>query len=131
MTPFKRWLRNTLERALRRFYEGPEAPPRLREMVLVFAECHPHATRAEWVEFVVEHAAECYRSGYMRGLEWVERDLERRVPSGQPEALMDEVDPEWRWAPEVMLHDPQRVVEEEPPPEHVAIKDQLDRLFRR
>ena len=96
-----RWLRRFLEKRLANYYEGPDAPERLAEMVVWFANANPHATRAEWVEFAALHAAECYRSGYVRGYEYSERDPV--VREFQPEEVADALYPDWRWAPEIRL----------------------------
>ena len=83
------------------YYEGVEPPARLGEMVIEFANTHPHATRAEWAAFAMGHSEECYRSGYVRGRESAERDYE--VPSVSPEEVADELDPDWRWSPGIVL----------------------------
>lgn len=96
MTPLVRWLRDVRDRYLGRFYEGPEPPERLGQIVLAFAAAHPRATRAEWMAFAEAHAQEAYRSGYVRGYEWTQRDLHAR-PDVPPEVIADEADPDWRW----------------------------------
>lgn len=73
MTPFQRFLRNLVERVRKRYYEGPEPPPRLAQEVRVFAALHPQATADEWREFAALHASIAYRDGFTRGLEWNER----------------------------------------------------------
>lgn len=88
MTPLARAARNLVERVKGRFYEGPTPPTRLRDMAAAFANAHPRATRAEWLEFAARHAEEAYRSGHTRGVEWAERDLERRDPATDPERRM-------------------------------------------
>ena len=101
MTPFQRLARGIVERAAGSFYEGPEPPERLGEIVVAFANEHPHATRAEWVAFVIAHGGECYRSGYVRGFERAERDY--RDPEISPEDTADSLDPDWRWQPGIEL----------------------------
>lgn len=103
MTPFKRLSGRILERLRGVYHEGFEAPERLGEMVVAFANEYPHATRADWVRFASDHAAECYRSGYTRGYERVERDFENAMPNNRPEDIADELDPDWRWSPEIVL----------------------------
>ena len=98
-TPLMRWVRKTAERLFGKYYEGPDPPERLRALVLDFAERHPRATRAEWVEFAASHAEECYRSGYVRGYEYTERAEERWMPDVDPEEVADAHDPNWRWTP--------------------------------
>jgi len=77
--------------------EGPEPPARLREMVLLFAEAHPRATRREWADFAARHAGECYRTGYARGFEASVRDDDQKPwLADMPERVADQVDPGWR-----------------------------------
>lgn len=97
MTPFVRLLGRTLERLLGTWQEGPEPPGRLDEVVLLFANARPDATRREWAHFAAGHAAEAYRQGYVRGFERGERD-----PAAQPwrvtppEQVADQAFPGWR-----------------------------------
>ena len=72
-------------------------------MVVAFANDNPSATRREWVEFCQHHAGECYRSGYARGNERAERDFWGSMPSVRPEDVADELDPDWRWCPDIRL----------------------------
>jgi hypothetical protein len=90
-------VRRLLERAAGAIDDGPEPPDRLAEMVVAFANDNPHATRAEWVAFSAQHAAECWRSGYRRGFENVE------LPEQDPDRVADELDPNWRWSPDIRL----------------------------
>lgn len=110
MTPFTKWVRNAIESWIGTRYEGPQPPKRLEQQVLSFAEFYPKATRAEWVEFATRFAEECYRIGYTRGVEWAERDGEEGT---DPEALMDEIDPDWRSSDPVKLTNPDGVPPEE------------------
>jgi len=105
VTALSRWLRRSVERALNRYDEGPDAPSRLMDMVVDFANDNPHATRAEWTAFAGAHAAECYRAGWTRGAEYVERVPELWRPDVPPEAMADALDPDWRNSPSV-LDDP-------------------------
>lgn len=68
------------ERLAHRYYEGPEPPERLTEHVLAFAAAHPTATRGDWIAFASAFARSSYRAGYVRGVEWVERDLDKLSP---------------------------------------------------
>lgn len=88
------WIRRWADRVTDRYYEGPQPPARLAQMVVEFANQHPNATRAEWVRFACGHARECYRSGWTRGEEHAERDPTEL--SGIPEQLADALDPSWR-----------------------------------
>lgn len=97
MTRFGRLLRNLVERWTSRYYEGPEPPHRLAQAVQAFVFFHPHATVAEWVKFTTEFGENCYRSGYVRGLEWAARDLDRRDPVTDPERLLDRRRHDWSW----------------------------------
>jgi hypothetical protein len=90
-------VRRLLERAAGALDDGPEAPARLGEMVIAYANSAPHATRAEWIAYAMAHSAECYRSGYRRGREEAER------PELDPDRVADELDPDWRWSPDIRL----------------------------
>ena len=79
-----RWLARVAERLARRYYEGPEPPPRLALQVQSFMVLHPRATSLEWARFAVGHGDECYRSGFVRGLERSVRDLAVRSVGGPP-----------------------------------------------
>lgn len=94
MTPVGRFLRRVAEKYLGRFYEGPEAPDRLRVMITAFANDFPKATRSQWVEFAVVIAEEAYRTGWTRGFEHVERQFDWK-PGIPPEVLADQIDPRW------------------------------------
>jgi hypothetical protein len=94
VTPAERALRNLWERLTRRFYEGPEAPARLEDVVREFDHRYPRATRAEWAEFAIRMSRGCYRDGWVRGYEWAERDPGQPDPS--PEELADQYEPGWR-----------------------------------
>ena len=100
MTRFVALLHRAVERWLGRHYEGPEPPRRLAEIVRHFARLRPRAMQREWIEFAAEHARECYRTGYLRGLEWAERDLDRREPTVDPEDLVRALDPGGTWLDE-------------------------------
>ena len=115
MTPFGKLARGLLERLAGTFYEGPTPPARLGEMVVAFANENPNATRRQWIEVATEHARECYRSGFVRGTEWAERDFKSRMPSVRPEEIMDFRDPDWRWRPGIVLGgDTDSVPEDDP-----------------
>lgn len=102
MTPLLKFFRDAAQKALGKFYEGPEPPRRLGELVLAFAEAHPKATRGEWARFAQLHAEEAYRQGYVRGYEYVERE-EGFFEGKRPEELADQLDPDWRWRPGITL----------------------------
>ena len=99
MTILSRWIATRAEKYLERYYEGPEPPVRLADIVIEFANLYPTATRAQWVRFVTEHAREAYRSGYQRGYEYVERDPDFFSKDMPPEMIADLHDPDWRWRP--------------------------------
>jgi hypothetical protein len=103
MTALVRWLRKTRDKWLGRWDEGPESPARLRELARAFAVAHPHATRDDWARFAADHACEAYRVGYMRGLEWAEREPDRWRPHITPEEYADLDDPSWRLSQAVDL----------------------------
>jgi hypothetical protein len=126
MTPLKRWLKRTAEKLLARYDEGPEAPARLTQMVVDFADHNPRATRGEWAEFAAAHAAECYRTGWVRGAEYIERVPEVWRPDVPPEEVADSLDPEWRHSPPVIL-DPRGIPPEEPEPDGMVMGRNLRR----
>lgn len=105
MTPVGRWFRNVRERIFGSFFDGPEPPERLSQMVIAFAQTNPQATRFDWARFAIDHARECYRAGYTRGVEYIERDPDERVLLAQlaPEALASAIDPDWQWSPELTM----------------------------
>lgn len=103
MTPFVRLAKRAVERLFGVWSEGPEPPDRLREMVLMFANDHPRATRRQWLEFAAAHAQECYRTGYQRGYESSERDPEAQPWRRQdPEELAEQHLPGWQHAPSIL-----------------------------
>lgn len=110
MTPLVKWLRNRAEKWLGQHYEGPRAPDRLREEAIAFANMHPLATRAEWTEFAGRFAGQCYEAGYLRGLEWAERDPDAFDASLPPDMIADQMDPDWRWRPAIELEMPEETV---------------------
>lgn len=106
----RKWLRQRFEKWAGTFYDGPRPPEdRLREQVVLFANMYPNATRAVWVEFATGLAEEVWRSAYLQGVEWAEREDMGLLPD--PERIMDEIDPEWRDSPSA-LEDPDRIVPE-------------------
>lgn len=126
----KAWLRTKFEKAVGEYYEGEEPPARIGQQVIVFANMHPHATRAEWTEFAAEFARECYRAGYLRGVEWVERDGAPEEGTPTPEAIANEIDPDWIWRRAVVLENGEHVVHDLRP-EHEQIEEQLQFLERK
>jgi hypothetical protein len=70
---FKKLLRRSAEKVAERFYEGPDAPPRLFDEVEIFEKLHPGATAEQWRSFVSRAIGNAYRDGYMRGFEHRER----------------------------------------------------------
>jgi hypothetical protein len=125
MTRLGRWIRNFIEWFLRRYYEGPDAPPRLAQNVTAFAALHPHATVAEWMEFSSRFANECYRTGYVRGLEWAERDLDRRDPVDDPEVLLDKRDNDWSWVNMAPNDEEMRRIVSSNPYDHLSPEERL------
>lgn len=73
MTAFGRFIRDSIDRLQRRYYEGPEPPPRLLQEVRLFAATHRDATVDDWKEFATRFAENAYRDGFTRGQEWAHR----------------------------------------------------------
>ncbi len=94
MTPFLKFIHRMSDKWFGKWYEGPEPPARMGEMLLAWAEANPRATREEWLEVASRASAESYRSGYVRGYEHAERVP--TTPSPTPDEVADAVDPGWR-----------------------------------
>jgi hypothetical protein len=103
MTIFSRFFRRAIEKTAAIYYEGPEPPLRLGDYVEEFARRNPYATRGEWINFTKQQCAESYRSGWMRGYEYVERDEDEEIKKADPESIADALDPDWRWSDPVVL----------------------------
>ncbi len=117
MTKLVQFLKRTWEKYIGTWYEGPDAPSRLLDLSVDFANRHPLATRMEWVMFATEHAAEAYRQGWLRGYEYVERDRDwhRFVGDADPDSFADTLYPDWRQSAPVELQAPYaRVLPQEP-----------------
>ncbi len=128
MTPFLAWVKKTAEKLFGRWNEGPDPPPRLRQMVLHFAHHHPRATRAEWTEFAAGLAEEAWRSAWVRGFEHVERSPDWR-PDVPPEVLADWIDGDqnrtWIEDP-IHLEGPTVVVSQDAEPETDLLRRQMN-----
>lgn len=83
MTSLRKKVRDLVERAIGKYYEGPSVPVRLREQARLFAHAHPLATPEEWEEFAVSLADVAYRDGYVRGFEWSERSEDKPTEDEQ------------------------------------------------
>jgi hypothetical protein len=128
----KFWLLERLERGLGRYEEAQRPPDRLREAVVSFANEHPKATRGEWIDFAARFAEESYGSGYIRGVEWAERDPEAFDPTTgfTPEELADQFDPTWRerpWRPD-LAEGTERDAVPEVRTEDDILRDQIARM---
>lgn len=128
MTRFTKFLRDLGERFFGKFYEGPDAPERLREMVVAFSNSHPTASRVEWVEFAATLAEEAYKTGYVRGFEYTERTYDWR-PDLPPEVLADMLDPGWKTGRGILLKEAGAFVPEEPPTEEEVLRGQAEEVF--
>lgn len=113
MTFFTRWLRRLYDKLRGRFYEGPKAPERLNDQVLLFSMMYPNATRLEWTIFCQRLAAQSYQSGWIRGYEWAERELDTK-PEFHPDRLADALGNDWRHAQPLSLHNPHEPVTDVP-----------------
>jgi hypothetical protein len=96
VTRLGRWLLHIVERVIGRYYEGPTPPRHVREEVRLFRVVHPHATADQWEEFAAMMAENCYRSGFVRGYEWQERDWPG--PEVEPEQLAEATAHDWSLA---------------------------------
>jgi len=95
MVPLKQFIRNVMQRLGGTFYEGPDAPQRIADAVRHFASHKVYVSHDEWLYFATLHAQECYKTGYIRGLEWAERDLDRRDPTTDPDVLLANAEHNW------------------------------------
>jgi hypothetical protein len=128
MTPLLKFIRDAWQKFTSRYYEGPEPPSRFGEIAALFANDHPDATRLDWTMFASEHARCAYREGFLRGMEYSERDLEelRALKDLDPETLADALDPNWRTNDPVQLNEPEERI-----PERVGTEaEEVERLLR-
>lgn len=106
----RQWLSRRRQKREGQFFEGPAPPRRVRDQVIAFANAFPGATRLQWVEAMVDLCEGFWIDGWARGHEWAER-AERK--SGiTPEAIADQIDPEWRERPAVELARPGDLVQD-------------------
>lgn len=99
MTPLARLVRKAAQKVAGVWYEGPKPPQRISKLVLDFAHLHPEATRREWVVFAAKLGQQCYRDGFTRGFENVERDPDPSYLELPPELVADAHDEQWRARP--------------------------------
>lgn len=100
----KAWLLGRAEKSLGVYREADEPPERLREQAADWGNQHPRATRREWFEFAVGLAEQAWRSAYIRGVEWAERDAEKPGAEGPDEVADRFWGKAWRevpWRPEL------------------------------
>lgn len=100
----RRGVQKLLEIATGVHYEGPEPPGRrIEERVQLFCLFNPQATAEQWRVFARQLAQNCYREGWVRGYEWLERGWSG--PAVDPERLTEleahdwslaEQHPDWR-----------------------------------
>lgn len=100
MTLLGKFIRNAMERYLKRFYEGPLPPVgRYADMISDFESIEdPRCpTIVAWREFAMRMAAMAYREGYVRGFECSEReDQPWKQPGVTLEEIADYEMPGWR-----------------------------------
>ena len=128
MTALTRFLKRLAEKFAGKYYEGPDAPERLREMVVSFANDHPKASVGEWTEFASFLAEEAYKSGYVRGFEYTERTFDWR-PDLPPEVLADMLDPGWKTGRGIQFRAAGSTVPDEPPTEEEVLRGQAEEVF--
>ncbi len=132
MTPFLKFIKRTTEKLFGKWDEdvGPEPPKRLREYATTFANRHPNATRAEWLEAMSSLAEEAYRTAFQRGYEHSERAA--YPPAFSPDQLADQLDPGWKWSTEpIDLENPLGIVPDEEIPEAKLTAAFLERATRK
>lgn len=114
MTPFLKFVRNTIQKAFGTFYEGPDAPERLSKQVVAFLDANPRANRLDWAIFASQFAKECYRSGFQRGYEWVERGFDRRTTADVEamKAHLEANDWDWDGAPDLLTYAEENFLED-------------------
>jgi hypothetical protein len=121
------WFQKWLEKRHNRFYEGFDVPVRYHTEIEAFASQGPH-TRHEWGNFANVLAHRAYAEGYVRGIEWVERDREAWWPEIDPEVLADVMDPAWRQIP-IRLEDADHIVPDVLD-EVKVLQDGMDKMIR-
>jgi hypothetical protein len=108
----RRWVLEKAEVFAGVYDEGERPPERLGQQVIVFANLYPHATRQAWATFAISLVNDAYKTGYIRGVEWVERDPVERTMPWTPEEFADRLGAEWRENPAPELLYPQKKVED-------------------
>lgn len=96
----RRWWRKVKDLWSGTYYEGPTPPPRLLDEVRIFMVLYPNASKQQWMEFSTKHAANSYRSGFVRGHDWVERGWEGPPPDEDRERLLEAEMHDWSLAEE-------------------------------
>jgi hypothetical protein len=87
VTALGRFIRDSIDKLQRRYYEGPEPPPRLEQEVRIFAATHRDATVEDWKAFATKLAENAYRDGFTRGDQWAHRLWPG--PEHEPEMLAE------------------------------------------
>jgi hypothetical protein len=91
-----RWLMKLVEKWQQRYYEGPEAPPRLGEELRLWLALNPDATRETIAGYCQVLLDAAYRDGFTRGYDWTERGWDK---SGEdPEAIAETLSQDWSLA---------------------------------
>jgi hypothetical protein len=103
VTPAARLLKRLCQRLFGTLDEGYAPPVRYRELAMMFANRHPKATRADWVEFAAGMADEAHKAGFVLGWEADVCTADKPWRADAPERAAAALDPGWRWAPEVLL----------------------------
>jgi len=93
---FRKWIRSIAEWFIGDYYEGPQPPRHIAEEARLFRLLNPNAGPSDWESFAVKHAQNCYRSGFVRGFEWTERDWPG--PPDDPEVLAELERHDWSLA---------------------------------
>lgn len=88
------FLQRVGDRLAKKYYEGPDPPNRIDDRVKLFMLFNPQADKEQWEQFARTLAKNCYREGFVRGYQWVERCW--GGPEVDPEQLAEKQAYDWR-----------------------------------
>lgn len=114
-----------LEKLIGIFYEGPNPPDRIRDGVVLFKLNNPNATKQDWINFCIHYSQGCYKTGWLRGYEWIERQLDVK-PENHPDRIADALSNNWRLSEPVRLYN----IDEQEPKSEQETGDHEQQYFR-